>query len=277
MIKQSLDEKLAQQATFIFKGTVEKLKAATIESVPLTAKTIVVRVDEILRAPELLTQYGGTKITVQLGSREQVKKGEQAIFYTNSWLVGDSLAVQSVGHTAVEAGSQATPRKARAAAAAAASDQAEPGLTAQVADADTVVTGRVTSVRVLEEPAAKASADSASTEQFQPISEHSPVWHEAVIEVADVEKGRNIPKEIVVRFPSSTDVKWYDAPKFRPGQEGVFLLRKESKKETGKLASAVAQPTRGKAAEKIYTALDATAIQPLQKVETIRTLIKGAK
>jgi hypothetical protein len=277
MLKQTLDEKLAQQAKFIFKGTVEKLKASTIPSVPLTDKTTIVRVDEILRAPEPLSYYGGQRITVQLGSREQLKKDEQAIFYTNSWIVGESLAVQSVGHTAVDTGSKAAQKKGRAASAA--SDEADPTLQGQVADADAVVVGKVTSVRVLDEPSASGASNAASTKQYQSVSEHSPVWHEAVIEVEDVEKGSNIPKQVLVRFPSSTDVLWYDAPKFQTGQEGVFLLRKESKKTEPKvrLASKVAAPTRGKAAPKIYTALDATAIQPLQKVETIRSLIKGAK
>jgi len=80
MPKQSKDEELAQQATFIFQGTVKKLRASTIPSVPFTEKTIIVRVDEILRAPATLAHDKGEHITVHLGSRERIKKGERAIF-----------------------------------------------------------------------------------------------------------------------------------------------------------------------------------------------------
>ncbi|HEX8707473.1 MAG TPA: hypothetical protein VF723_04355 [Pyrinomonadaceae bacterium] len=279
MAKQAKDERLNQQATFVFRGTVRKLRAATIASVPVTEKTIVVRVDEVLRGPEVLAQYDGTDITVQLGSREQAAKDEQAIFYTNSWLVGESLAVTSVGHTAV-ARPAVSGRAAAGRSNMAGGGQADRGLQEELANADTVVTGKVTSVRVVDEQAGGAGGDLTAADRFQPISEHSPAWQEAVIEVADVEKGTDIPREIVVRFPSSTDVRWYDAPKFRPGQEGVFLLQKESQKR-----SAPARRTRAGAASagqdaagaKVYTALGSAAIQPIQKVETIRTLIKAAK
>jgi hypothetical protein len=132
-------------------------------------------------------------------------------------------------------------------------------LVEQVANANTVVTGTVVSVRVLGDDPAGASA-----EHFQPISEHSPVWQEAVIKVSDVEKGESTPEQIVVRFPESTDVRWYETPKFRPGQQGVFILHKEAKGRASRKAS------------EVYTALDAEAFQPLQHIESIRTLIKSS-
>jgi len=276
MLKQSKDEGLAQQATFIFQGTVNKLRASTIPSVPVTEKTVVVRVDEILRAPDTLAHYKDEQITVQLGSREQMKKGERAIFYTNIWTVGESLAVQSVGHTAVNKGS--APARMRSRPAPAADGEADRGLQAQVTDADTVVTGKVISVRVLDEPSGYAAHNSTAAGRFQPISEHSPLWQEAVIEVAGVEKGEDIPKQIVARFPSSMDVRWYEAPKLRPGQEEVFLLKKVSKKNVfvGRV-SAATPPERGQAGANLRTAFEAVAVQPLRKVDIIRTLIRGAK
>jgi hypothetical protein len=40
-----------------------------------------------------------------------------------------------------------------------------------------------------------------------------------------VHKGSVAKKQVVLRFPSSTDVRWYRAPKFHAGQQGVFSLR----------------------------------------------------
>src|SRR6267143_1469715 len=106
----SSQEALARQASFVFKGTVKKLKAATLPSVAVTDQTVIVHVDQVLQAPKLLSSYEGKDITVQLGKEKKLKEGEQAIFYTNGWLFGDSIAVQSIGHT--EAGKSATPSMA---------------------------------------------------------------------------------------------------------------------------------------------------------------------
>jgi hypothetical protein len=271
MAKSSKAESLAAQSTFVFKGTVKKLKATTISGIKLTEKTVVVSVNEILRAPELLQSFAGTDITVQLGSRETVRKGEQAIFYTDSWMIGESLGVKSNGHTEVSTGSTfesvSTPEL---------DDAASQRLQAKVADADTVVTGKVTDVR-LADRTSKGTGGKETPEQFEAVSEHNPVWQEAVIEVADVEKGKGTSKQIVVRFPESTDVRWYETPKFEPGQEGVFLL-KDEKGSANPQAKDDSTQAKGKGKTKrVYTALDAEAVQPIQNVSAIRTLIKTSK
>jgi hypothetical protein len=97
-----------------------------------------------------------------------------------------------------------------------------PALRDQVTRADLVLTGRVASVRTVEEA---ASARRLGTVVPSPISEHVPVWHEAVVDVQSVEKGA-AREQVLVRFPTSTDVRWYEAPKLEPGQEAVFLLRR---------------------------------------------------
>lgn len=270
MAKSSKADVLASQSTFIFKGTVKKLKAATIPGVPVTEKTIVVSVDEIMRAPELLQSFAKSDITVQLGSRETVRKGEQAIFYTNSWMLGESLGVKSVGHTGVEAAASSAFESVNNLESSGAMSQR---LQEKVADADTVVTGKVTDVRLASAPQ-QARGKKNTLERFEAVSEHNPIWQEAVIEVSDVEKGKGTSKQIVVRFPGSTDVRWYEAPKFETGQEGVFLL----KDEKGSARSAADSISKGKGkAKKVYTALDSEAIQPLQNVSAIRTLIKTNK
>src|SRR5437016_3300553 len=97
----------------------------------------------------------------------------------------------------------------------------------QAAAADLIVSGRVTAVRL---PAAESQARATATAgggTAERISEHAPLWQEAVIQIDDVHKGQHAKKLVVVRFPASTDVRWRHAPKFQVGQEGVFLLHKK--------------------------------------------------
>jgi hypothetical protein len=66
MPKSSGSDDLTRQARFVFKGTVQKLKATTIPDIEDTSGTAIVRVDQIVHAPEALSQFGGHDITVQL-------------------------------------------------------------------------------------------------------------------------------------------------------------------------------------------------------------------
>jgi hypothetical protein len=254
---------LADQAKFVFQGTVKAAKAATLKQVPVSDRTLVVRVDRVIHSPDALSDYAGQDVTVQLASGEgKLQPGQTVIFYTNGWIFGESLAVQSLGHE------PATP----SAAAALSSHPQDPVRSlqarealSQAASADLIVTGRVSAVRLpVEEAQARATA-MASGRTTERISEHAPQWHEAVIDVDQVHKGSHAGKQLVVRFPSSTDVRWYKAPKFRTGQEGVFLLHKEQIP-----AAAQATAAAGGVGPSEYTALDPSDFQPLEELPRIK-------
>src|SRR5579862_4893650 len=90
---------LATKASFVFRGTVQKLNASTLPEVGDVSKTAVVHVDQTIQSPQALSHYTGKDITVQLAS--PIAAGEQAVFYTNAWLFGnDGVAVKSLGHDA---------------------------------------------------------------------------------------------------------------------------------------------------------------------------------
>lgn len=222
MPASSKAEALARQARFIFKGTIQKLKAATMPGVPVNDRTAVVRVDEIIQAPEALSHYAGQEITVQLGGRKKIRKGQQAIFYANGWLFGEGIAVQSIDQQAVE--------KAPAALATAVGDPVKKlawrQAQAHLKDADLVIYGRVTGVRAptdVEEAKASGATEPAAGDG---ISEHDPDWRIAEIRVDAVHKGSHKGKTVTVRFPGSQDIRWHDTPKLHTGQEGFFLLHK---------------------------------------------------
>lgn len=258
-------EELAQQSRFAFRGTVQRLRATTIPGLEATDRTVVVRVDEVIHAPEALGDWTGKEITVQLGSRERVRAGEEAIFFTNGWLYGESIAVTSVGHRPIG-------RAARALSVQAGDPVqtlADRDLRARIASADLIVSGKVTAVR-LPGGVAQMAADASPA---GPISEHDPHWQEAVIQVRSVEKGADPGQTTVVTFPSSTDVAWYRAPKFHPGDEGVFILHQgevEHPAPARETALGAVAETTTTAAQTVVHPLD---FQPADRLDDIRALV----
>jgi hypothetical protein len=111
-----------------------------------------------------------------------------------------------------------------------------------------------------------------------PVSEHDPHWREAVIAVDDVHKGRDAKRDIVIRFPASTDVRWYRAPKFQAGQKGFFMLHDTlvttRKRRAGRGARALAPGAADvEATEHVYTALSPMDFQPYHESGGIRAIL----
>lgn len=268
-----------EKPTFVFKGTIKKIKRATMNEVPVDDHTAVVMVDQIIEAPSDLAGYSGHEITVQLSGRRKVTAGQQLIFKTNSWLYGESIAVRSLSEEPIKsshvamlaAGVDPVARRAQR-------EQRE-----HFAEADLVVSGKVVAVRLPEETSPKRAGALASVQSSRrPISEHDPKWREAVIQIDNVYKGNHKKKQVVVRFPASTDVMWYNAPKFHPGQQGHFMLHKaktdkpttKPARKGKKSAAAAVTPKAGKESE-AYVALDPMDFQPYSEPGGIKTVIES--
>ena len=79
-------------------------------------------------------------------------------------------------------------------------------------------------------------------------------------------------------FPASTDVMWYNAPKFKPGQQGHFILHKTkidappSIRRAGKKSAAARKATKP---SETYVALDPLDFQPYSEQEGIKTIIES--
>ena len=271
---------ITAQARFVFKGTVRRLRATTMRDEPASDRTIVVRVDEIVHAPEPLVDYLGQDITVLLSGRKTVKPGQQLVFYANGGVFGDSVAVRSLDHRRPEAVPAAM---AAAAAGSPVQNLATRDAHARFQQADLVVSGRVRSVSVsahVEAPAlglAAAVTAAGGTTITRPISEHDPLMHEAMIDIAAAHKGSHRGDTVTVQFPSSTDVKWYGAPKFRVGQEGFFMLhRDEASKSARPEMAAAAVAASPEVPEGAYTALHPADFQPFDQPGGIRTVIPAS-
>ena len=230
-----VSEEIVASAALVFTATVTELETATDAEAPL-----VVRVDDVYRAPEDLELLAGQRITVELSGR-RIPVGSEGVFFTNPWHFGETLTVRGIAFGESDVDLDALREQLRDVDERA----RERGLVERLAVVDLVVAGRVLNTQPAEIPPSFAS-------------EHSPQWWEATIQVEGVEKGELPEDRVVVLFPNSMDVRWYRAPKFQVGQSGVWLLTRG--------------PAEGLPSE-VYTALDPLDAHPLDARERLRRLL----
>ena len=272
---------LARRARLIFLGTVLRLNAATIREIEDKRRTVVARLDEIEKGPPMMAAHVGREITVKLATGEKARAGERVRFFANGWIFGESIAVESVGHTRLE-----PSRMTRVTAAASRHDAPSVKRRFETSDleerldgADVVVRGRVLGGQLPGSARAVARAAAAESAPARPISEHDPEWRDAIVQVESVDKGAPRKNQIVVRFPASDDVRWHRAPKFTPGQEGTFILRRAAPPARAGRAvrgvRALAAAAEGDA--EAFTALHPDDFQPLDLAQDVRALTQTAK
>jgi hypothetical protein len=193
-------------------GTVEQVGAATIDAFETDDRTVVVRVDEVLHAPEPFARLAGRTVTLRLADGEPpLQAGDAMSFFANGVAFGESLALQEVGRLQSD--------DVRALVTQAVEDDlplasihravVTEQLRAHAAGADAVVLGRVVALRRATAP---------------PLREHDPDWWLATLEVDHVERGDVVGGPLELLFPNSADVQWQDVPKPQPAQDGLWIL-----------------------------------------------------
>jgi hypothetical protein len=207
-------EDLARRATLIFLGTVEKTGASTMPAVKANAATAVVRVDQVI-SPGAPPGLAGKSITVQLLDAGSAKAGSQEVFFTKGWLLGESMAVIEVGQLGRDTNIQGLTEQINNVH----QKVADEALRNQLATAEAVISGKVTAVRRAEIP--------------RLVTEHDPDWYIAVIQVESVIRGQMPGREVALLFPYSDDVIWHDSPKFKEGQQGIWLLHRNQARLAG--------------------------------------------
>jgi hypothetical protein len=202
-----------QQAQWVIQATVEKTGAATLKSLPASRNTSIVKVDDVLHGPAQFNDHRGRRVTLYSERPQGLRAGQRAVFFTRSWLYGESLAVVEVGRLG---GATDTMRKEIAAA-----DQriADRRLGERIGLARLVVVGKVADVKAASQTGRRIE------------TEHAPDWWEAQVEVQSVEKGSTREKSIAVLYPNSMDEMWIDSPKFHAGQEGVWILQRNQQEK----------------------------------------------
>jgi hypothetical protein len=243
--QQQIDMLLVQRSTYIFSGTVQKLGAAHMASVPVNDNTAVVKVEHVYTPTDILGDLTNKEVTIQLKEDKTIGPGEQAIFFTNGWIYGDGVALTEVGRLKVE-----DPEKFKKEIAELLKQKEDQKLTERLNRASVVVVAKVKGTRVLK------------VKRRLPITEHSPDWWEATMQIISVEKGDVRGQDLVMLFPSSKDEVWIDSPRPQSGQEGVWILQKDQQ-EKGPLKHRLPG----------YTALDPLDFQPVDQLEKVRRLL----
>ena len=205
----AIDPQLADAATFIFEGTVLGIGRPSVAILEGRPGLAVARFERGLRVNPLLGDLNDRRITVGLQKGSGVREGERLIFFANSWVHGEEIAVLSLAQVPAD-------DRAEKEVQAALNGLPQLYLERRVASAELIVQGQVEGVK----PA----------ELRQPVSEHMATWMIAPIAVSSVIKGTGEAKSTVEAFfPKDTDFRWKDWPKLKRGQRAVFLLHPASK------------------------------------------------
>jgi hypothetical protein len=237
-------EALANESKFILRGSINK-NASKVFDGPITDNTVILRINQVIKAPEVLGNLGGKDVAIELKNSKSINTNSEQIFFANAWWYGKQIGLLEVGRAATKDSDDMHKvinemEKKNA-------DQA---LEKRLDLADLVITGKVLETRPV-----------SMKGERKIISEHSALWWEALIQVDSVEKGQHEDK-ILIKFPSSTDEIWIDAPKFNPGDIGIWILQKD-------------QQEKGLPLDRIpgYSSLDRLDFQSLDQLDRIQELI----
>ena len=253
---------VVRQATIVFAGTVSQLGATSFADVPKSAHTIVVRVDSVLKKPSAVSLKKGDSVTVEVKDPSAFHEGTQATFYTDGWIFGSGVAVRELGHEVKPGGGKARAGGSAAERSFAQMQQqiSDQELRDRIASADFVVAGRITDVHPWKVPKSAAVP--------YRVTEHSPDWHEAVLQIQSTLKGAKVKKNrMVVRFPGSRDVAWANSPRFEKHQQGIFFLKKDQ-------VSGAPTAELGGSQVDAYTCLRQGDWLPMGEVARVRSLLK---
>jgi hypothetical protein len=239
----------ARNAPFVVAGRVARTGAATMAMVPASANTGVFQIDEVLHGPPVLDGFAGKEITVLFqDSAAAPNAGESLVLFATSWLYGEGLAVLEVGRIAHSGERRETMRTEIQEAFEGREDEL---LLARINLADLIVVGKV----------ARTAPAPDEIRRQMPITEHTPDWWRADIEISRIEKGSYQGKQLHIWFPNSEDAAWHESAKFKPGQEGIWLLQRD-------------QQERGWPIMRItgLSALHPLDFHPLDRLDRIRRL-----
>jgi hypothetical protein len=202
--------RLRREASFAFDGIVEREAASSLSIVVPGSGTVVVRVGRIYYAPGDLGDQVGQEVTVVFANEPApAANGQRIVFFAEPFAYGETVGVRAVGTLAAPDDLESLEE----AVGAVTLDIEDQELRRHLAEAAAVVHGVVRERNPVTEPF--------------PRSEHSPDWWVATIVITSSFKG-DLEGEVTVRFPNSTDVRWYWTPKPQVGEEAIFVLHRDS-------------------------------------------------
>jgi hypothetical protein len=234
-------QKLVQDSSLIFSGTVIELGASSVANLTPRDNFAVVSVDNPMRFDPALGDLRRRKITVALLKAGELQLDEKAIFFTLNWIQGGGIAVREVAHVSSRQEADVAAEVARL---------PERHLAERLASAMLVLVAEVSKTKPTP---------------FDIRSRDAPQW--AVAWFRNVEALLGKPGgNMVVLFPTSGRPMWSRSPRLNKGKRGIFLLHRPPDwppvPDLG--------PTLTSA---IYTLLDPADVQPESQRPLIEKLL----
>jgi len=234
---------LYEESDYIFSGTIIKQSASTMPNYINDERASIVKVEKVLKSSAGHENFEGMEITVLLNDEQisEQKEGFNAIFFTKTWLFGNSLAVL------VKAVEKDTLEQVQNEIKQYQQHQEYNILKSRIKLADLIVYSKVEYIEDIKN----------NRQKFE--TEHDPEYKLAVIIAKDVLKGSVSLDTLKFYFASSDDIQWYRSPKFVAGREGIFLLKK---------ATDISKE------REYYTLLHPLDFQESSKLEAIKEILK---
>jgi hypothetical protein len=203
----------ARTAPFVFFATVRRPGGSQVEMLESEEyPTAIVRVDEVISAPEAVGDVTGREITVQLSDPRGLRRGSRYLFAATSLQFGDEIAVTEVGHLPVR---RRVERQVRRELLDEKLRKFDEALEERLRLASTVVYGVVLRVESVT-PEAEGPAET--------LGEAAPGFRAAELRAWRTLKGRPDEEPRVI-FPFPRTQKWSEVPLFVEGEEGVWILQ----------------------------------------------------
>lgn len=227
------------------------MNGSNVSTIRPDETTAVLKVDEVFRAPGVLSNLKGKLITAKL-TRGAAKAKQQFVLMARPWQYSKAVAV--VETERMVAGIKKDDFRLQIINARL--NFLDQQLENRIAAAAIIVSGRVLEVEKIR------------SREIYKIEDREEDWYEAKILVTSLEKGKlgKVP-EVRVRFPGPDSEKRYTAPRFVRDQEGVWLLHAGREKTTPK----------NRSTELYLEAPDPMDFHLLNQLSRIRTLVARSK
>jgi hypothetical protein len=235
---------IANRSAFIFSGSITRTGASTVPVHPVDVATVVVSVEEVIKAPQGLRGLAGREVTVQL---LHALAAGRYVFFADPLAIGNGIVVREQAHLEATAGAEA---EAAAAVERGYAEKIEP----RVRSAFLVALGTVGEVRSLLSPAERRGG---------------VPWAIAPFEIERVLKGKGKPRHVTLLGPLHASKNLPEAPALRAELHAILILHRPPQDATKHLADGERQE-----AAFIATTSD---IQPPDYLEAILRIISGAE
>ncbi|MBS1725457.1 MAG: hypothetical protein JST51_01965 [Armatimonadetes bacterium] len=244
---------LADRSTIILRGTIQKVNASIEPLMPASNRTVVVKVSKVYVGESITGNIVGSLATIEMSSTG-AKAGTDMVFFGVPRFIGKSLTMSAFG--------QVTGRVADASKAdftSAVQGRIDLPVRLVLREASQVFRGKVVKVEPIEREAKDLD------------SEHDPEWQMATVAVETGMKSVKQGQTVHVLFANSRDIVWYASPKFKEGDEGVFITRNPKREEAILMRETGALEMIDKMKAVLLT--DNAAFQPASQMEKVRTLM----